>query len=132
MATYDVMRRLDKLEQRVDIRRDSRTGMLLAILREHGYEVVERFINESEELQGRPFWHLMNAMDDTEDPLVFERYRGLVPDEVIRRAYNMRRNWAGNEVRRLAGVIDGDGRVMPGYVMLDNGCIADAPLAVVE
>lgn len=72
-------------------------------------------------------------MDDTGETLAFESYRGLVPEDVIRRAYSHRRNWVGcpDEVRRLAGVIDDEGNVMPGYVLQENGCIVDAPLAAV-
>lgn len=132
MATYDVIRRIEKLEGRVESGKESSTAMLLRMLRDHGYEEIERvFKEEFKASKGRAFEIIMNVMDDTEDPKVFERYRGLVPDEVIRRAYGKRVNWGGDEVRRLAGVIDAKGNVMPGYVMLDNGLInrvASCPL----
>lgn len=131
MATYDVMRRIKKLEERVESGKESSTAILLRMLREHGYEAVVQMFAEREPLADRPFEFVMNVMDDTEDPLVFERFRGLVPDEVICRAYGKRVNWGGDEVRRLAGVIDAKGNVMPGYVMLDNGLInkvAAAPI----
>ncbi len=125
MATYDVLRRIEKLGGRVYAGKESNPAMLLRILCDNGYEQIERLFSED---LGKPFEFIMDLMDDTEDLMVFERYRGLVPDAVIRRAYGRRVNWGSNEVRRLAGVIDAHGKVMPGYVMLDNGLINEDPL----
>ena len=32
-------------------------------------------------------------------------------------------------VRQLAGVLDVHGNPLPGYILLENGCIVDAPVA---
>ena len=73
---------------------------------------------------------LLRSVDDT-DILDLEEFRGLVPDEDIRAAYSFCRNYAflpdkARLIRERAGVIDGQGNVMPGYVLLDNGCIVGA------
>jgi hypothetical protein len=70
---------------------------------------------------------LLRSVDGT-DILDLEEFRGLVPDEDIRAAYSFCRNYAFSRdkarlIRERAGVIDGQGNVMPGYVLLDNGCI---------
>ena len=73
---------------------------------------------------------LLRSVDDT-DILDLEEFRRLVPDEDTRAAYSFCRNYAFSRdkarlIRERAGVIDGQGNVMPGYVMRDNGCINDA------
>ena len=126
--------RVIKLEEQVNIKAQSGIEPMLNALRKIGFDAVCTLIAEhaaSKGLASEPFWELMNLMGGSNDRFEFERYRGLVPDEVIRRAYNHRRNWAyGDEtivtrVRQLAGVIDADGNVMPGYVLNKNGCIND-------
>lgn len=133
MATIET--RLGKLEEQTNINARSGTELMLNALRKIGFDKVCTFFAEADEINGRapePFWMLMHVMDNGHNHFEFERYRGLVPDDVIRRAYNHRRNWASGQavvdrVRQLAGVIDADGNVMPGYVLNDNGCINDAP-----
>ena len=128
--------RLEKLERQANAKAQSGTEMMLRALRASGFDDVCAMFAEDDVSNGRkptPFWRLMDVMSDSRNEFEFERYRGLVPDEVIRHAYSCRRNYAyGDEaivtrVRQLAGVVDGDGNVMPGYVLLDNGCIVDAP-----
>lgn len=131
MATLES--RLNKLEDQTNIKAQSGTELMLNVLHAVGFDYLCNSLAEHDEREEpEPFWLLMNLMDDSRNPLEFERYRGLVPDEVIRRAYSHRRNWAFDQaviirVRQLAGVIDADGNVMPGYVLTDNGCIVDAP-----
>jgi len=132
MATLNT--RLDKLEGQTNSKAQSGTELLLNVLREVGFDFLCNSLAEHDEREEpEPFWLLMNLMsDNSRNPLEFERYRGLVPDEVIRRAYSHRRNWAFDQaviirVRQLAGVIDADGNVMPGYVLTDSGNIVDAP-----
>lgn len=65
-------------------------------------------------------------------PLALEQYRDRVPGRVIASVYNAMRNYGFApilrlRVRQLAGVIDETGSVLPGYALLDNGCIVDAP-----
>lgn len=125
----NIKRRLEKVEQTVDIHKESATAIFLDCLCEYGYETVATYLQEAQSpnLRNKPFSFLMHIADDIGEELAFEQYRGLVPDEVIRQAYNYRRNWSGcsDEVRRLAGVIDAEGNVMPSYVLLGNGCIVE-------
>ncbi len=134
MATIET--RLAKLESLTNINAKQGTELMLAALLADGFDDLSIALAKHDESEGHtpmPFWSLMHLMKDSRNPLEFERYRGLVPDEVIRRAYSCMRNYAfGNEaivtrVRQLAGVIDADGNVMPGYVLTDNGSIVDAP-----
>lgn len=131
MATLES--RLNKLEDQTNIKAQSGTELMLNVLRAVGFDYLCNSLAEHDEREEpEPFWLLMNLMDDSRNPLEFERYRGLVPDEVIRRAYSHRRNWAFDQaviirVRQLAGVIDADGNVMPGYVLTDSDNIVDAP-----
>lgn len=137
MATLD--NRLGNLEEQLGSKAQSGTELLLNALREIGFDDLCIMLAARDEREGRapePFWMLMSYMGDSQTPFEYERYRGLVPDEVIRRAYNHRRNWASAKtvivkVRQLAGVIDTDGNIMPGYVLADNGCILDAPQGTV-
>jgi hypothetical protein len=99
-------------------------SMVLWFLRERSYEELVKIAHG-----GIPRFLLL-AVDDT-DILDLEEFRGLVPDEDIRAAYSFCRNYAFSRdkarlVRERAGVIDGQGNVMPGYVLLDNGCIVGA------
>lgn len=131
MATLES--RLNKLEDQTNSKAQSGTELMLNVLRAVGFDYLCNSLAEHDEREEpEPFWLLMNLMDDSRNPLEFERYRGLVPDEVIRRAYSHRRNWAFDQaviirVRQLAGVIDADGNVMPGYVLTDSDNIVDAP-----
>jgi hypothetical protein len=99
-------------------------SLVLWFLRERGYEELVKIA------QGRIPRFLLLAVDDT-DILDLAEFHGLVPDEDIRAAYNSCRNYAflpdkARLIRERAGVIDGQGNVMPGYVLLDNGCIVGA------
>ena len=99
-------------------------SMVLGVLREIGYEELVKIA------QGGIPKFLLLAVDDT-DILDLEEFRGLVPNDDIRAAYNSCRNYAflpdkARLIRERAGVIDGQGSVMPGYVLLDNGCIVGA------
>lgn len=131
MATLES--RLNKLEDQTNSKAQSGTELMLNVLRAVGFDYLCNSLAEHDEREEpEPFGLLMNLMDDSRNPLEFERYRGLVPDEVIRRAYSHRRNWAFDQaviirVRQLAGVIDADGNVMPGYVLTDSDNIVDAP-----
>lgn len=74
---------------------------------------------------------LLGLLEESIDPFAFERYRGLVPDRVLTTLYSERRNWVATaeisqRVRQLAGVMDEQGNVLPGYVLAPNGCIIDA------
>jgi hypothetical protein len=96
-------------------------SLVLWFLRERGYEELVKIA------QGGIPRFLLLAVDDT-DILDLEEFRGLVPDEDIRAAYSFCRDYAflpdkARLIRERAGVIDGQGNVMPGYVLLDNGCI---------
>lgn len=128
------------LEEQTGLNVQSGTELVLEALRAIGYEELCLLLAMHDTGQGRepgPFWLLMNLMDDRETPFEFERYRRLVPDEVIRRAYNIRRNFAypkeiSARIRNLAGLTDDAGNLMPGYKLLDNGCIADVPATTKE
>jgi hypothetical protein len=68
------------------------------------------------------------------NPLAIERFRGRVPDRVLAALYSRMRNFAfaadiALQVRQLAGVLDVHGNPLPGYILLENGCIIDAPVA---
>lgn len=137
MATLNA--RLEKLESQTNVNAKPGTELMLNALRAGGFDEVCNLLAANDESHGReptPFWMTMNIMGD--NVFEFERYRGLVPDDMIRRAYNYQRNHAfGDEaivtrVRQLAGVIDANGNVTPGYMLLDNGCIVDAPQPDVE
>jgi hypothetical protein len=66
------------------------------------------------------------TFNDSDDPFVYERYPGRVPDRVLAAIYNGMRNHAfmpdvALRVRQLAGCLDAKGQLLPGY-----GCITDA------
>lgn len=78
---------------------------------------------------------ILAAFEDSSDPFAFERYRGSIPDRILAALYNERRNWVGTaetvqRVRQLAGVADEQGNVLPGYVLVSNGCILCADASV--
>lgn len=59
-----------------------------------------------------------------------ERMLERIPRRIIAAACNKARNYVfppetRARIRKLAGCIDGDGSVMPGYRLADNGCIVD-------
>jgi hypothetical protein len=94
-------------------------SMVLGALREIGYEELAARM-----AVGMPRI-LLRSVDDA-DILDLEEFRGVVPDEDIRAAYSLCRNYAYSPdkarlIRERAGVIDGQGNVMP--VLTDNGCI---------
>ena len=67
-----------------------------------------------------------------QDPFWLERWRGQIPDHFIAAVYNKMRNYAypadvSLRIRQLAGVVDENGNLMPGYVLRDNGLINDSP-----
>ena len=97
-------RRVKKLESVLPNREF--LSLVLWFLRERGYEELVKIA------QGGIPRFLLLTLDDT-DILDLEEFRGLVPDEDIRAAYSFCRNY-------------GQGNVMPGYVLLDNGCIVGA------
>jgi hypothetical protein len=102
-------------------------SMVLGVLRAGGYEELCLVATET----GRSVPRILLDCVDALDILDLEEFRGLVPDEDIRAAYSLCRNYAflpdkARLIRERAGVIDGQGNVMPGYVKRDNGCINDA------
>lgn len=118
-------RRIKKLEG-VRPNREFRS-LVLSLLREDGYEELSRVVVPPG--MGMPRVLLL-SVEDT-DVFDLEEFRGLVPDEDIRAAYSLCRNYAFSPdkarlIRERAEVIDGQGNVMPGYVLLDNGCIVGA------
>lgn len=141
MAMIDT--RLKRIEGKLGAQKKTGTDSMLNALHEAGFDDVRLALAAQDTHEGRsrpvPFYVYMSVMaDEEEGHFVFERYRGLVPDEVIRQAYNHRRNWYSRRdlkalsedaarVLYLAGVIDEERNLMPGYLLLDNGCIADAP-----
>jgi hypothetical protein len=99
-------------------------SMVLGVLREVGYE-------ELAARMGVSVPRILLDCVDALDILELEEFRSLVPDEDIRAAYSFCRNYAflpdkARLIRERAGVIDGQGNVMAGYVLLDNGCIVGA------
>lgn len=134
--------RVRKLELKAGVKSRTGTDFMLDALREAGFEDVLLALAAQDTNDGyspRPFHVYMSVLaDEGEGHFVFERYRGLVPDGVIQRAYNFRRNWySGKDLKNLpndaarvlhlAGILDEERNLMPGYLLLDNGCIADAP-----
>ncbi len=121
-------RRLSRIEGIVGRTDTTFKELLLQLLKEYTYPATRALFNELR-------WPGSGRVVEFEtilrfsvgfDLLVMEDYRGLVPDEVLRSAYNKCRNWGGQQVRLLAGVIDEQGNVMPGYRLSENGCILDA------
>jgi len=56
-----------------------------------------------------------------DDPFVLEKFRGRLPDELIRKTYNHMRNYgnpdekAREKLLKKAGILDEDGNIQPGY-----------------
>ncbi len=141
MTNLEIKRRLAQIERRLGTAKQSSTDLMLQNLRTYGYAAVAELFRTAEEKgmfsDGKapcihPFSFWIDIMDDVGGPDAFEAYRGLVPEVEIRQAYSSRRNWGGSVespvtlIRLRAGVIDEAGNVMPGYKLLDNGCIVDA------
>jgi len=134
--------RLKWLEGKIDTKKKTGTDKMIGALHAIEFNKLCKLLEAQDVQTGSvpmPFHVLMSMMADWEEgPFVFERYRGLVPDENIRQAYNYRRNWYSNgdpkkipddaaRILHLAGVIDEKRNLKQGYILLDNGCIADAP-----
>jgi hypothetical protein len=71
------------------------------------------------------------------NPLALECFRGRAPESLLRDTYLTMQNFAFNpdvadrrQVQRRAGVIDENGGVAAGYVLLSNGCIVPEPTAL--
>lgn len=128
MRTDSISRRLDAVERITNKINSGLHSKMQELLKKHGYLAVRS-------LMERVTWPRTDRVVEFErllliaagDALLLDDYRGLVPDEVLRQSYSLCRNWGGFEMRRKAGVIDEQGNAMPGYVLLDNGCIVDAP-----
>lgn len=77
-------------------------------------------------------WYLFADIHDHNHSIFeLERLRGCVPDAILADVYNQCRNYAypsdvQRRVWKLAGVVDENGDLMPGYVLRDNGLINDA------
>jgi hypothetical protein len=102
-------------------------SIVLGVLREIGYQELSLVATQTGRSVPRILLDCVGALDILE----LEEFRGLVPDEDIRAAYSFCRDYAflpdkARLIRERAGVIDGQGNVMPGYVLLDNGCIVGA------
>jgi hypothetical protein len=121
-VTVSLEHRIKKLEGVLPNRQFM--SMVLGVLREIGYEELAARMGV-----GVP--RILLDCVDALDILELEEFRSLVPDEDIRAAYSFCRNYAflpdkARLIRERAGVIDGQGNVMAGYVLLDNGCIVGA------
>jgi len=125
MTTSEIRSRLRRIEKTASEQKVSGTAMLLKCIRDCGYQETATFLCKDDSL---PFFRVMNTFADKCDSDAFECYRGLVPDEEIRKAYNFLRNWCGDNSKILlrSGVIDEAGNVMPGYRMAENGRIVNA------
>ena len=105
--------------------------LLMDALEKYGYDKLVGLLSAmSSHMNGEPvsFAEFM-IFDIAGDVFALEDFRGKVPDDVIREAYSSCRNWgmppaAKHRLRLLAGVIDEQGKVMPGYRGVDgNDCI---------
>lgn len=110
-----IKRRLGRLEAQKGIGKSSFKDKLITALTKYGFAAVSDTLAPVTE-QGREMAKILSASVGA-DHLALEDYRGLVPDEVLQRAYSLRRNytWGRNEVRARAGIIDAAGNVQPGY-----------------
>jgi hypothetical protein len=104
-------------------------------LTEHGNN-SRRYSDLADSLE-RGLADLLVTFNDSHDPFAYERYRGRVPDRILGAIYNGMRNHAFTpdvalRVRQLAGCLDENGRLLPGYVLNTNGCITDAQPQVAE
>ena len=123
-------RRLAAIEAKINHGKSSIKDVILEILRRNGFAALREVIGRlrwpgsENEVSVEVMLHIAVGMDHTG----LEEFRGRVPDDVLQRAYSLRRNhFTGfHDVRVKAGVMDAKGNVMPGYRMMDNGCIVDA------
>ena len=123
-------RRLAAIEAKINHGKFPIKDVILEILRRHGFGALREVIGtlrwpgSDDEVIVEVMLHIAVGMDHTG----LEEFRGLVPDDVLQRAYSLRRNhFTGfRDARVKAGVMDDRGNVMPGYRMTDNGCIVDA------
>ena len=108
-------------------------ALVVDALDEYGYEELAALLSTLS--FGSDGAHITVArfltLDLANDVLALEDFRGKVPDEVLRQAYSICRNWAMQpeqlgKVRLRAGVVDGNMKVMPGYRLAENGCIVEA------
>lgn len=88
MANIDVIRRLEKIETKLGDVRESGTDFLIRHLREYGMEKVGRALTQTG--REKPFWWWMVLFSKMSEEKPFDRYRGLVPDELIESAYQHR------------------------------------------
>lgn len=123
-------RRLAAIEAKINHGKSPIKDVILEILRRNGFAALREVIGtlrwpgSDDEVIVEVMLHVAVGMDHTG----LEEFRGLVPDDVLQRAYSLRRNhFTGfHDARVKAGVMDDQGNVMPGYRMTDNGCIVDA------
>lgn len=123
-------RRLAAIEAKINHGKSPIKDVILEILRRHGFGALREVIGtlrwpgSDDEVIVEVMLHIAVGMDHTG----LEEFRGRVPDDVLQRAYSLRRNhFTGfHDARVKAGVMDDQGNVMPGYRMTDNGCIVDA------
>lgn len=123
-------RRLAAIEAKINHGKSPIKDVILEILRRHGFGALREVIGtlrwpgSDDEVIVEVMLHIAVGMDHTG----LEEFRGLVQDDVLQRAYSLRRNhFTGfHDARVKAGVMDDQGNVMPGYRMTDNGCIVDA------
>jgi hypothetical protein len=132
MANYHG--RLKKLES-TNARNENRFGLgILNLLQKHGHEGMIEGMNEIYKERGK---NIVVSLEELllltveHDVFFLENYRGLVPEEVLRRAYSTYRNSTFppekmQRVRELAGLYDDNGELKPEYVYTRNGGIVDA------
>lgn len=127
MRTDSISRRLAVIEAKVNNGKSSMKATILGILRGNGFPALcdvigaLRWPGSRNEVTVETILHISVGMDHRG----LEDFRGLVPDDVLQRAYSLRRNYftGFHDVRVKAGVMDEQGNVMPGYRMTDHGCI---------
>lgn len=120
-------RRLSAIEAKVSKGKSPLKSVLLEILRGNGFPALcdvigtLRWPGSGHEVSVEIILHISVGTDH----LGLEAFRGLVPDDVLQRAYSLSRNYFTglHEVRVKAGVMDDQGNVMPGYRITDNGCV---------
>ena len=125
-----LQRRLAAIEAKINQGKSPIKDVILEILRRNGFAALREVIGtlrwpgSDDEVIVEVMLHIAVGMDHTG----LEEFRGRVPDDVLQRAYSLRRNhFTGfHDARVKAGVMDDQGNVMPGYRMTDNGCIVDA------
>ena len=126
-------RRLSSAENKLGCGRQTIHDVLLGILAQGGFEALVELVDR---VGGKAIGGHVEVETclilETRDPFELERYRGLVPEAVLARAYGAFRNHGFRpdvltEVRLRAGVIDGHGNLLPGYLLTANDSIIDAP-----